>query len=104
MSDIDRKKHADRLARGLRPYIVEMRDETIRLIGPFATTKALLSWAEPHYGQERPADYHAPNNPSDDPRWQSVWLQQSPGRWIEWSDGQALPVELVAPDAGPMLP
>ena len=44
-----------------RHYIVCMRDDNLRLIGPFESRDTLCAWA-------------SSNNPTDDPRWQSVEL------------------------------
>lgn len=47
-------------------YLVVIRNEALCLIGPFATDAHAANWAEA-------------NNALDDPRWQTVSLDLSPG-------------------------
>jgi|GEM_PF-5548749 len=61
-------------------YLLVHRSTHFRLIGPFATQSAAAIWAK-----------RKKNNPGDDPRWQTIQLEQ------------AHEVPLIAsPDAGPM--
>src|ERR1700677_1814496 len=48
-----------------RHYIVCVRDDNLRLIGPFESRDDMGIWA-------------ATNNPADDPRWQSIELDLRP--------------------------
>lgn len=72
-------------------FIVCMRDEHMRLIGPFENADALRQYA-------------ANNNPSDDPRWQSIELDTE-DFCVEQSPG-GVDVDYIvschSPDAGPM--
>jgi hypothetical protein len=47
-------------------YVIEMRDTSMRAVGPFASNKAAANWGANH-------------NPDDDPRWQTIELD--PNRW-----------------------
>jgi hypothetical protein len=47
-------------------YIIEMRDTSMRAIGPFASQDAAAEWGANH-------------NPDDDPRWQTIELDVEDG-------------------------
>lgn len=46
-------------------YIIEMRDKAIRAIGPFDDQQAAAAWGR-----------DPKNNPEDDPRWQTIELDE----------------------------
>lgn len=66
-----------------------MRDEHIRLIGPFENAEALTQYA-------------ANNNPSDDPRWQSISLDTDKGFLQDNAGPYAFMVKVFEPADGSM--
>ncbi len=68
-------------------YIVCMRDDNLRLIGPFDNNAHLWEWV-------------TANNPKDDPRWQQVILDDDDAGW-PMGPGEFL-IRVFAPSEGPM--
>lgn len=82
-----------------RHYIVCVRDDNLRLIGPFESIDRLSDWAT------KPTDNPlgslvAANNPEDDPRWQSIELDDDDAGW-PMGPSEFL-VRVFAPNGGPM--
>lgn len=73
-------------------YLIVVRDDRFWLVGPFANQKAAADWgAGGNYDARFDSLAWMVNNPTDDPRWQTISLATVPSG-----------VEVRAPEAGPM--
>lgn len=77
-------------------YIVCMRDDNMRLIGPFDTQDALSEWASYKENGSNP------NNTSDDPRWQSIELDGDDRGWDMVRYPNCFGIPVFSPSDGPM--
>jgi len=71
-------------------YLIVVRSNRFWLVGPFDSQKAAADWGA---GGDYDGPRNTTNNPSDDPRWQTIELAEVPAG-----------VRVAAPADGPMEP